>query len=262
MTLVLVGVAVLAFVAVRWYTSPTSSPTVDRSQSAQVAPALASIPASELESIGPGTTKVQLQKVNGQPLTGAGGRPQLLYVGAEYCPYCAAQRWPLLVALFRFGRLDGLGLTTSSSTDVYPNTPTLTFHGSSYASEHLDFVAVETADRQGAPLERLSPDQQALLQRYDVPPYVTTAGGIPFLDFGNRFVVSGAAFSPDLLQGMDHQQVVAALQDPSSPQARAVLGTANVFTAAICEMTGQRPADVCGSQAIVSIQKANGWSGP
>jgi Domain of unknown function (DUF929) len=119
------------------------------------------------------------------------------------------------VALSRFGTLSGVGLTSSSSSDVFPDTPTLTFRGSSYASNYLDFVAVETADRQGAPLDKLSPDQQALMQWYDAPPYSATAGGIPFIDLGNRFVTSGAAYSPGLLQGMDQQQVVAALQNPS-----------------------------------------------
>ncbi len=31
------------------------------------------------------------------------GKPEVLFVGAEFCPFCAAERWPLIVALSRFG---------------------------------------------------------------------------------------------------------------------------------------------------------------
>ena len=254
LTVALVTMLVLGFVAVRWYLTPAAPAQVRQGQAGQVVAALAALPPSDLESIGRGTSSVNLKPVSAQPLTGAGGKPEVLYVGAEYCPYCAAQRWALAVALSRFGTLTGVGLTTSSSSDVFPDTPTLTLRGSSYASNYLDFAAVETADRQGAPLDELTADQQALMQRYDAPPYSATAGGIPFVDLGNRFVTSGAAYSPGLLQGMDQQQVVAALQNPSSAQAKAILGSANVFTAALCQMTRQQPADVCGTPAIQSIQ--------
>jgi hypothetical protein len=261
LTVALVTMLVLVFVAVRWYLTPAAPRQVPQGQAGQVVAALAALPQSELESIGRGTSSLDLKPVSAQPLTGAGGKPEVLYVGAEYCPYCAAQRWALAVALLRFGTLTAVGLTSSSSSDAFPDTPTLTFRGASYTSKYLDFEAVETADRQGAPLDELSPDQQALMQRYDAPPYSATAGGIPFVDLGNRFVTSGAAYSPDLLQGMDQQQVVAALQNPSSAQAKAILGSANVFTAALCQMTGQQPANVCGTPAIHSIQASIGGSG-
>ena len=44
------------------------------------------------------------------------------------------------------------------------------------------------------------------------------------------------------------------LHNPNSPVAKAVLGTANYFTAAICKMTGNQPASACTStvQALES----------
>ena len=39
--------------------------------------------------------------VTGTPLT-SDGKPELLYLGAEYCPFCAAQRWAMVNALSRF----------------------------------------------------------------------------------------------------------------------------------------------------------------
>ncbi|MGH3271347.1 MAG: DUF929 family protein, partial [Trebonia sp.] len=35
--------------------------------------------------------------VSGKALT-SGGKPEVLYVGAEYCPYCGAQRWAMIVS--------------------------------------------------------------------------------------------------------------------------------------------------------------------
>src|SRR5438876_6623085 len=36
------------------------------------------------------------------------GKPVVLYVGAQYCPFCAAERWALVLALSRFGHWAGL----------------------------------------------------------------------------------------------------------------------------------------------------------
>ena len=52
------------------------------------------------------------------------GKPEVLFIGAEYCPFCAAQRWAMVNALSRFGTFTGLTTTHSSSTDTDPNTPT------------------------------------------------------------------------------------------------------------------------------------------
>ena len=40
--------------------------------------------------------------------------------------------------------------------------------------------------------------QQALLTKYDAPPYVSSAdaGSIPFIDFGNKSLIIGASYNP------------------------------------------------------------------
>jgi len=50
----------------------------------------------------------------------------------------------VVVALSRFGTFTNLGVTSSASNDVYPNTPTLSFHGATYNSQYLSFTGVET----------------------------------------------------------------------------------------------------------------------
>ena len=208
------------------------------------------VPAAALDQVGAGSVQAVPRKVDAPALT-AGGKPKVLYVGAEYCPFCAAQRWPVVVALSRFGTWSGLGQTTSASDDVYPDTSTLSFHGASYASDYLSFTGVETTDRTKAKLDQLTAADSTTFQTYDRPPYITgSAGSIPFLDLGGSYVSSGASFDPQLLAGMSHRQVAAALADPTSPVAKAVDGSANVLTAALCEVTGQQPAAVCTAPGV------------
>ena len=251
---VVAGIAVLvgAFLIIRWYTTPVPPPPLNLDATQRVVAAITSIPASELDAIGKGSANNVIKPVSGTPLTGPNGHPEVFYLGAEYCPYCAAERWPMIIALSRFGMFSGLKTTTSSSSDVYPNTPTFTFHGATYTSQYIDFVSVESTDRDRNPLESPTPAQQALVNRYD------TSGSIPFVDFGNRYAFSGAMYLPDVLSGMSWQAVSDTLQQPDSAQAKAILGSANLITAAVCKLTGDQPALVCSSATIQAIEKTLG----
>lgn len=52
-----------------------------------------SVPASTLAAVGAGTVTTPPSALkNGTPLT-SGGKPEMLYIGAEYCPFCAFERW-------------------------------------------------------------------------------------------------------------------------------------------------------------------------
>ena len=217
-----------------------------------VASRVTGVPASVLDRVGSGTAAVTFTPVSGAALT-SGGKPEVLYVGAEWCPYCAATRWSLAVALSRFGTLSGLGQTASSPSDVYPNTPTLTFHGATYSSRYLTFVGKEVQSNQAsgnayAALDRLSSTESKLFQ--------AAGGGFPFVDVGGRYRLQEAPFSPQLLAGKTHAQVAAALSDPSSPIAKGVDGGANAITAAICRITDEQPAAVCRSAAVAATARS------
>ncbi|MGH7763125.1 MAG: DUF929 family protein [Candidatus Dormibacteraceae bacterium] len=250
---VVAGIAVLvvAFLVYRWYTTPVAPPPLNIDATQQVVATLASVPASELDSVGVGSANNLFKPVSGTPLAGPTGKPVVFYFGAEYCPYCAAQRWPLIVALSRFGTFSGLKTTSSSSGDVYPNTPTFTFHGATFASQSIEFETVETTDRNQNALETPTSAQQALVNKYD------PGRTIPFVDVGNRYTSLGAMYIPDILSGMTWQEVANSLADPTTPQAKAILGAANLITAAICKTTGDQPASVC-STSIQAIEKKLG----
>lgn len=193
--------------------------------------------------------------VSGTELT-SGGKPEVLYMGAEYCPYCAAQRWAMVNALSRFGTFTGLTTTHSSSTDADPNTPTWTFYKSTYKSNYISFASVEetTNERQGnssstsvpyVTLQTPTSAQAALGQAYD--PGTGNGGAIPFIDIGNKYVQVGnlSPLSPTLLAGQSWAQVGAAMNDPSSALGKAEIGNANYMTAGICKLTNNLPATAC-----------------
>jgi hypothetical protein len=247
-----IALVVAGFLLIRWYTTPAPTPPLAPDATQVVVNALSGLPAAELDSIGQGSANNLIKPVSGTPLTGPSGKPLVFYFGAEYCPYCGAERWPIIVALSRFGTFSGLKTTSSSSTDIYPNTPTFTFHGATYTSQLVEFQAVETTDRNQNALDTPTATQAALVSRYD------TSGSIPFVDLGNRYAFAGAMYLPDILAGMSWQAVADALAQPDSQQAKAVLGSANLVTAAVCRLTADQPSTVCSSTAIQAIEKKLG----
>jgi thiol-disulfide isomerase/thioredoxin len=183
-------------------------------------------------------------------LRGTDGKPEFLYIGAEWCPYCAAERWSMVVALSRFGTFQNLHFTTSSSSDVFPNTPTFSFTGSSYQGAYLDFDAADLETRDRKPLRPLTAPETQVWQTYDA------AGNIPFVDIANRYAAIGQGVPANLLQGMTWQQIGGALSNPNSPVTRAIVGNANWLTAAICKLP--QPAEIptapiCSSATIKQI---------
>src|SRR5688572_33391144 len=62
---------------------------------------LTSVPPAILDQVGAGSAEVLPKPITGQQVLTEAGKPLVLYVGAEYCPFCAAQRWPMVVALSR-----------------------------------------------------------------------------------------------------------------------------------------------------------------
>jgi hypothetical protein len=164
-------------------------------------------------------------------------------MGAEYCPYCAAERWPMVVALSRFGTFSNLGATESSTVngEVFPGTKTFSFYRSGYSSPYLVFTPVETQSNQPSgngygTLQQPTAAQQKLLQQYDTPPYTQSSGG------------------PQVLQGQSMAAIAGSLSDPSNPIAKNIDGTANILTASICQLTNNQPGQVCNTPTIAAAK--------
>jgi hypothetical protein len=267
-SIIVVAAIVLTFVLIKLNakTTPPSGPSISNGHAGAAPTAVVSkvtsVPASTLNAVGSGAFTGNFQTITGKPapLT-ANSKPELLYIGAEYCPYCGAERWAMIVAMSRFGRFSGLATVKSAvsngagNQEPFPDTPTWTFAHASYSSPYLTFSEVElntsipdTSTGGFTTLQTATSAEQALLSKYDAPPYVDSAaesGSIPFLDFGNTYVSIGASYNAQVLSGLSWNTIAADLSNPNSSVAKAVDGTANYITAAICSMTRNHPASAC-----------------
>jgi|HubBroStandDraft_2_1064218.scaffolds.fasta_scaffold142482_1 hypothetical protein len=188
---------------------------------------------------------------NGRPLL-SDGKPEVLYVATEFCPYCVANSWPLIVALSHFGQFSGLSTSRSPTFESIPPIDGWTFYGSSYKSPYLVFAPVEThsnvlvsphadpGDKTSyRSLQRLTTAEQAVFSQFD------RAGETPFLDFGGQATTTGSDIIPAALVGLTWNQIAADLRRPASTTGAAILFSAAALTAELCQLTGNRPAAAC-----------------
>ncbi len=184
------------------------------------------------------------------------GKPTMLYIGADFCPYCAITRWGMVIAMMRFGNFTMLHYMTSSATDVYANTPTFTFYNSSYQSNLISFIELEEETNTYKTLQTPTALENGVFTRYDLNnPNVPSQlkGGIPFIDFGNVSVQPAAEIDPQVVKGYSWAQIIDLLNNTNSPVTQALIGEANVFTAQICKMTNSSNAAVCSQPYVKQI---------
>ena len=200
--------------------------------------------------------------VSGPPLT-AGGKPEVLYVATEFCPYCVAENWALIVALSRFGTFSGLRTSRSPYFDDIPPVDGWTFYGSTYQSRYLAFVPVETysnvlksahADPASAKsyraLQHLTTAQQAAVSRYD------QGRETPFFDFAGQATLTGSAVEPVVLADVPWSKIAADLRRPATPVGGAILAAAATLTSELCQLTGDRPAAACPKWVRLGVVQA------
>ena len=173
-----------------------------------------------------------VKPATGKALTKA-GKPEVLYMGAEYCPYCAAERWALTVALSKFGTFSGLKMMKSSESLV----PTLSFLTAKYQSKYLAFSPIELQDQDRKPLEKATPAQMKLLTGQG-------GGSYPYINFGGKFMQSGASVDTTVLLGKKQTAIAASLSKSNATSAQ-VNSAAGGFIKAICTLTKGQPGDVC-----------------
>jgi hypothetical protein len=239
---VAVVIAVIVVVAV---TRPVNNnPAGNRvPATSTIASAVTGVAPATYNGVGQGSADLSVVKAIGDtPLTNA-GKPEVLAVLAEFCPYCAAERWSVIEALSRFGTFKNLNQIRSATDDG--NIATFSFYKSSYTSKYLSFVPVENEDRDSKPLVALTSAQKAIFTKY------TT--GFPFLDFGGKYVVTNAGFNFQDLSGLKWTQITADLKDPTSKVSKDILGEANVITKMICTLTNGQPAGVCSASGLSAI---------
>ncbi len=185
--------------------------------------------------------------ISNEPLKRPSGKSLVFFMGAGFCPYCASERWAIITALSKFGTWEGILEDSSAGHDEkYLNIPTLSFARAKYDSKFIEFIGRETADRNFEPLQELDDKDYQILDTFN-PDQI-----IPFLLIDGQFMQVGSGYSPQLLEGLDHEKVRAALTDADSAVGKAIDSEANNIVAMICKSTGGK-AEVCSSENIRSL---------
>ncbi len=270
----LIGLAIVllgALVIQRDASGPgSSSPTVETFNPApsSLLTSLKTVPAAVFDTVGTNSPTVPVEAP--QP-TGSRGlwavsdasgslKPVVFFYGAEFAPYAATERWPLVVALSRFGTFTQLGEVQSSLTTAFPNLSTFTFWQVRYSSPYLALQSVERYSALnptgGRYLGLESPDarQAAAVAAFSPRGSPTFA----LVDVGGRWVLSGASFTPGALEGLTQDQIAGDLTSPASPLAQAVVASANEISASICSVDQERPGSVCHSRGVEAAARLLG----
>jgi len=174
------------------------------------------------------------------------GKLLVFFMGAEYCPYCAAERWAIVRALQKFGRWSGLKQTMSAARDEpFLNLPTYDFTEANYSSPHIEFVARETKDREFKPLQKLSNTEEKLVRQYD------SDKQIPFLLIGGRFMEIKAGFTPKIFIGHTFRQTETELKKVESEIRKTIDAEANIIGALLC--VAGLPREPCKESGIAEL---------
>lgn len=202
------------------------------------------------------TIQYQPQPITGAALT-SNGKPEVLFIGAEFCPVCATERWPMVVALSKFGTFTNLSKIHSAVTDG--NIATFSFYGSSYSSPYITFTPVENETRSQQPLQKPTAAQQALWAKY------TLSGGslhYPFLDIAGKYVVTTAQYPEQAVGGgQSFAQIANSVGNNNNTVGANVDAAAVTLIKSICDATGQKPAATCSPVAKVSAGGSSSSTG-
>lgn len=182
-------------------------------------------------------------------LTGAAfykdSKPIIVYIGADYCPFCAMERWSLTIALMRFGNFSDLRYMTSGFSDG--DYSTVTYYPTTYHSSYLFFQPFEVRARDSSVI------LQPLPANYSAAFKSKGNSAFPFLNFANKYYLSGAPIDPSALGSLNQTQIIASIQSANTLGSEIKQG-ANIFTELICKTTGDRPSSVCENPSIVGLK--------
>jgi thiol-disulfide isomerase/thioredoxin len=208
---------------------------------------LAALYLASLQPYGPAPTSSMastVQNYAGAPFV-SNGKPVVVYVGGEFCPYCAVQRWSLIMAMMRFGNFTNLHYIASALGDVgRGDYATFTFTGSSYSSKYVAFRPYEVEDRNRQTIATVPSNYSAEWTR--------SGSGFPFMNFGDRYVVPTSMLpDPTILTNKNWTQIISEIRagDLTGNQFKE---SANLITAMICKLTNNSPASICSASPIAT----------
>ncbi len=237
-----VVVVIAVFVIVKATSSSSSSNTRLAINPAQLAKITTPVPVATLNAAVPkaGSNVSPPTPISGPPRL-VNGKPQLLYIGAEFCPICATERWPLTVALSQFGTFTNLRQIHSAADDG--NIATLTYYQASYSSPYLTFTTYEVEDRNSKPLETPSPAADALWVNAtkSVPNGPRT---FPFIDMNGKWQLTSAQFNDNTFSNASFATIANSIGDNTNVFGAYIDAAASQLVKSICGVIGNK-APVC-----------------
>ncbi len=216
------------------------------------------------------------------PLFIVNGKPTVIYLGSITCIFCGENRWPMAMALSRFGSFSYLFKGYSSIGDG--DMPTIywapahynissTVLGDFYSSNYINLIAIEDANpiSGGFNLNPLSTMQQRINQTnnvayIDAMNYIISTNGFsgtPFTVWG-AYEVGGAdavIFANNTskqgtapLQHMTHADVLNQLANPTDQFALSEYAAADLYIAMVCKTLNNTPSVCTAIPSIVKIE--------
>ena len=252
LTLATVALVLVILVAYYFTTMYQENSIIGTRVTAQNFQALYGIATSS--SYGPvNTTIVQGVKAGTGSTYFSGTKPIVVYIASESCPYCAFMRWPLTIALMRFGNFSGLSYMQSSSTDIFASTDTFTFYGSTYSSPYIVFQPFENQTRSGQPLQDVPSTYWSVFRSF--------GGGFPFLNVANKYIVAGTLYYPSYLgsgSSGNWTKDIQSIGNSGTKLSYQVMSAANLITALICRETGGMPTSICSNASVTGYASISG----
>lgn len=160
------------------------------------------------------------------------GKIPVLFISSEACPYCAAESWVLYYALSHFGTWSGAQFMYSNASDIFPNSPSLSFVNASFTSQDVSFYGYETSNRSWQPLQSLNSSDNELFTEYDPD------GNIPFVFIGEMYLEIGSSYSPRLISNMTGQQVMNGIGSDTQTQISSTVNSQADYVIQILNLLG------------------------
>jgi hypothetical protein len=185
-------------------------------------------------------------------ITDPSAAPVVVYGWNGTCAPCAAENLVVVSSLDALGgKFTGLATTTETGGFVTIDLRHATYHGP------VVLEASEVDGPTGLPDQTYSAQALEQFRAYDRAPFTKHPDAYPFLDVGGHFIQVGPSFASALLQGLTLRQIATDLETPDSSVTRAIDGSADELTAAICDtlaqLSQQRPL-ICANPSIAAIE--------
>ncbi|HJS65285.1 MAG TPA: DUF929 family protein [Nitrososphaeraceae archaeon] len=202
------------------------------------------------ESLSPKIILGKFMHINDSSWKTNNGKKLIFFLGAGFCPYCAAGRWAIVEGLRKFGEWKELIENHSASTnEKFLNIATFDFSHSKYESSFGEFRGIEIADRDSKAKEKLEKIDKEILGTYN-PDHL-----IPFLLIDGQFMQFRTGINPESLEKLNHEEIRKIIRDENSVVGKSIIDESNIIASLICKSIDNIPENIKDKQIIELFYK-------